>query len=56
MKCHEEYVTTGNSAVYRKRHKQKYAGCTFCTWHGGENATRSKRGENKPRTRVRRGK
>jgi uncharacterized protein (TIGR02996 family) len=36
----ETYDTTDSSAVYRKLHKRRFAGCDRCPWHGGENAGR----------------
>lgn len=36
----DAYDATASSAVYRKLHKRRFAGCDRCRWHGGENAGR----------------
>jgi hypothetical protein len=30
----EEYKNTTNSSVFRKLHKEIYAHCSYCKWHG----------------------
>lgn len=32
-----EHETTTNSSVWRKRHKELHACCSYCRWHKGEN-------------------
>ncbi len=34
------YDNTGDSAIFRKLHKRRFAGCDRCPWHSGENAGR----------------
>lgn len=36
----ETYDTTDSSAIYRKLHKRRFAGCDRCPWHGGDNTGR----------------
>jgi len=33
MKKYQEYRETTNSRVYRLRHKEVHASCSFCKWH-----------------------
>lgn len=46
-----EYKSTDSDAVWRRWHKMKNAGCSFCPWHGGENqGRRASHGSNKKKS------
>ena len=51
MRPKEEEDTTTNSSVYRKRYKELHAGCSYCKWHRGENATHTDRRRKRNKTR-----
>jgi hypothetical protein len=50
----ESYDTTDSSALYRKLHKYRLAGCPLCPWHGGENRSWGPRHTSWKRSRRRR--